>query len=313
MLALILHIVFSSAFILLIKWAQIRKSEDQVTIGAINYIVAAVTVVPVFFLNRPEQLSLGAIWTGGSMGLIYFLTYFLVVFAVRKIGAASTNLVSAMSILVPIVFAAIYYLEMPTTFQTIGVGLALVSLTLVGFQSKHEPLIEVASDEDRRAKTSVANRGSENPVFDSQLWILLVLFVFFLFCGLARIAQEAFKHVVELEQQPVPVQRATFGLAAFVTAALPSLLVLFFRRKKIHLSELGFGCAMGITNILQTLLILAALQQFAGFIVFPLASAGGVVLVALVASAMLEESLTRAMIVGISLSVLAVFLLQSGS
>ena len=306
MLALILHIIFSSAFILLLKWAQIRNSEDELTIGAINYIVAAVTVFPVFLLNRPEQLSLGAIWTGGSMGLIYFLTYFLVVFAVRKIGVASTTVVSVMSILIPIVFAAIYYLEMPTELQTIGIGLALVSLTLIGFQSNNEQLNEATIKDDRRDETRVANQDSRNPIFDSKLWILLVLFVFFLFCGLARIAQEAFKHVVEQQS----AQRATFGLAAFVTAAVPSLLVLFLRRKKIRISELGFGCAMGVTNILQTLLILAALQRYAGFVVFPLASAGGVVLVALVASSILGESLTRSTIVGISLSVLAVFLLQ---
>ena len=67
---------------------------------------------------------------------------------------------------------------------------------------------------------------------------------------------------------------------------------------------------MGITNILQTLLILAALQQYHGFIVFPIASAGSVVLVAVVASFVLRESLTRRTILGISISVLAVFLLQ---
>ena len=328
MLPLILHIVFSSAFILLIKWAQIRKTEDELTIGAINYIVAAITIAPVFLLNLPEQISAGAIWTGSSMGLIYFLTYFLVIFAVRKIGAASTTVVSTMSILVPIVFAAIYYLEMPSGIQTIGIALALVSLTLIGFKSDHESsakkavfkeaVFEEARNETLTEEASSARedstredstkQDSTKPVFDSGLWVFSVLVIFFLFCGLARIAQEAFKHVVEQEQQTS--QRATFGLAAFVTAAIPSLLVPIFRRKKFQVSELAVGGAMGITNILQTLLILAALQQYHGFIVFPIASAGSVVLVAVVASFVLRESLTRRTILGISISVLAVFLLQ---
>ena len=328
MLPLILHIVFSSAFILLIKWAQIRKTEDELTIGAINYIVAAITIAPVFLLNLPEQISAGAIWTGSSMGLIYFLTYFLVIFAVRKIGAASTTVVSTMSILVPIVFAAIYYLEMPSGIQTIGIALALVSLTLIGFKSDHESSAkkavfeeavfkeavfeearnETLTEEASSAREDSTKQDSTKPVFDSGLWVFSVLVIFFLFCGLARIAQEAFKHVVEQEQQTS--QRATFGLAAFVTAAIPSLLVLIFRRKKFQVSELAVGGAMGITNILQTLLILAALQQYHGFIVFPIASAGSVVLVAVVASFVLRESLTRRTILGISISVLAVFLLQ---
>ena len=323
MLPLILHIVFSSAFILLIKWAQIRKTEDELTIGAINYIVAAITIAPVFLLNLPEQISAGAIWTGSSMGLIYFLTYFLVIFAVRKIGAASTTVVSTMSILVPIVFAAIYYLEMPSGIQTMGIALALVSLTLIGFKSDHESSAkkavfkeavfeearnETLTEEASSAREDSTKQDSTKPVFDSGLWVFSVLVIFFLFCGLARIAQEAFKHVVEQEQQTS--QRATFGLAAFVTAAIPSLLVLIFRRKKFQVSELAVGGAMGITNILQTLLILAALQQYHGFIVFPIASAGSVVLVAVVASFVLRESLTRRTILGISISVLAVFLLQ---
>lgn len=135
MLALILQIIFSSAFILLIKWAQVRGTDDELTFGSINYIVAALAILPMFLLSRPDQISIGAVWTGASMGFIYFITYFLVIFAIRKIGAASTTVVSVMSILVPIAFAAVYYLEMPTSLQMAGIGLALFSLTLIGVES----------------------------------------------------------------------------------------------------------------------------------------------------------------------------------
>jgi len=307
MLALILHIIFSSAFILLIKWAQIRETEDELTFGAINYIVAAIAILPFFLLNQPPQISAGAIWAGGSMGFIYFLTYFLVVFAIRKIGAASTTVVSVMSILIPIGFAAVYYLEMPTGLQMTGIGLALVALTLISLRPADDSLTQKAGLETG-LEQAITPHDWRTPIFNSNLWVLIVLVVFFLLCGLSRIAQEAFKHVVELEQQPV--HRATFCLAAFLAAGVPSLLVLIFRRKKIQASELGFGFAMGITNVLQTLFILMALQQYAGFIVFPVSSAGSVVLIALVASAMLGENLTRGTIIGISISVIAVFLLQ---
>ena len=307
MLALILNIVFSSAFILLIKWAQVRETEDEITFGAINYIVAAIAILPFFLLYQPEKISTGAIWAGASMGLIYFLTYFLVIFAMRKIGAASTTVVSVMSILVPIFFAAIYYREMPTGLQMAGIALALVSLILVGLRFDDDSSIEKAKV-DSSAEQANATHDWRTSIFDSDLWVPLILFLFFLLCGLSRIAQEAFKHLVELDQQPA--QRATFGVAAFVTAATPSILVLIFRKKKIRASEFGFGFAMGISNILQTLLILAALQQYKGFIVFPVTSAGGVVLIALVASAILGEKLSRGTVVGISISVVAVFLLQ---
>lgn len=312
MLALILHILFSSAFILLIKWAQVRGNNDEVTFGSINYIVAALAILPFFLLSRPDELAPQAIWTGAALGLIYFLTYFLVVFAIRKIGAASTTVVGVMSILVPIAFAAFYYLEIPSHRQMAGIGLALVSLTLIGLQSGkgssndgEGPSRDPQSVRAARPRATSTPESMESP---TDLWVPAILFLFFILCGLSRIAQEAFKHVVALEQQSA--QRATFCLATFIAAGTPAFFVLLFRRKRISSSELGFGFAIGVSNILQTLFILVALQQFAGFLVFPVTSAGGVVLIALVATLLLDEKLTPATVAGIAISVVAVFLLQ---
>ena len=74
MIYLILQIVFASAFTLFIKWAQIRRQENVITIGAINYIVAAVSIIPVFLFSNLSPVSFGALWTGGSMGAVYFLS-----------------------------------------------------------------------------------------------------------------------------------------------------------------------------------------------------------------------------------------------
>ena len=49
MIYLILQIIFSSAFTLIIKWAQMRGREDVIAIGAVNYIVAALAILPFVF------------------------------------------------------------------------------------------------------------------------------------------------------------------------------------------------------------------------------------------------------------------------
>ncbi len=297
MLALIFQIIFSSAFTLLIKWGQVRKKEDVLTFGAINYIVAALLILPVFLMNRPEKLSVGAIYAGSSMGLIYFVAYFLAVSAIRRVGAASASVVSVLSILFPIVLFAVFFNEQPNLTQIIGISLALSALTLISAQkpAKQDLSYQVAG----RTEVEAGPRWT----------VPLILFSFFLLCGLSRVAQEAFKHLVELEHQAE--QRPTFLLSAFGMAALPSVAMLLFRRKNIQPMEFGVGFAMGLSNILQTFFILQALEFFAGFIVFPISSAGGVVLVTIVATRLLGERLNGRTYVGILLSVIALFLLNS--
>jgi drug/metabolite transporter (DMT)-like permease len=280
---LLLHIVFASSFTLLIKWAHVRDREHVITIGAINYIVAAVAVLPVFLTVNPQPVSWGAIWTGGSMGAIYFVAFFFAFYSIKKVGASSTTVVSVLSILLPIGFAAIVWNESPNLIQTAGIGLALLALTLIGAQTNRLPSEESKS---------------------TPAWIVpTVLFLFFLLCGCARLSQEAFKYVSD------PDHRTAFILSAFSIAAIPSIVILIRGRRFPRPMEFAIGVLMGLSNILQTYFILLALHHFEGFIVFPLASAGGLVLTTLVATGLLGEQLNRRTYLGILVSVIALFLL----
>ena len=73
--------------------------------------------------------------------------------------------------------------------------------------------------------------------------------------------------------------------------------------------EFVIGSLMGLANILQTYFVLMSLHYFAGFIVFPVTSAGSIVLTTLVATGLLGERLNRRTLVGIMVSVVALFLL----
>ena len=209
MIYLILQIVFASAFTLFIKWAQIRRQENVITIGAINYIIAAVSILPVFLFSNlsPDSfgaLWTGALWTGGSMGAVYFIAFFFAIYSIRKVGASTTTVVSVLSILMPIGFAAFIWQEKPDVVQSIGIGMALLALTLIGAQKNPHP-----SDFETKSR-----------------WLVpLVLFSFFLLCGFSRLSQEAFKHVSSPEHRP------TFILAAFTIAAIPSLIVLIYGKR----------------------------------------------------------------------------------
>ena len=300
MIYLFLQAVFSSCFGLLIKWVgnrnraavpMVNKAEDIFVVGAINYIVAAIAIAPEFFQNDVGSLSSGALISGGAMGAIYFIAYFFVIYAIKWVGVSATSVVGVLSILMPITLAAFIWEQKPNELQIAGICMALLALTLIGGKKG-----------GMQAKSGGAN-DEERPWFAS-----IVLFTFFLLCGGSRISQEAFKHV------SVESQRPTFLFTAFVVASIPSVILLlhylFVRKHHFKLGEIVFGIGLGISNIVQSHFILKSLEIMPGFIVFPVTSAGAILITTLVAVSLLGERLNFRTYVGIGIATVALFLLN---
>ena len=280
MIYLLLNIVFGSLFVLCIKWVQVRNREDIITIGMINYIAGAFASLPEFVQSHPSVVTPEALVTGGLMGGCYFIAFFFVVYAIKWIGVASSNVIGALSILCPILAGIYIWRETPNLFQTWGVGLALLALSMIG-------------------------GAAGKPLPLNRKWIVpLILVSFFLLAGISRLSQEAFRHLCDAEERPV------FLFTAFSLAAIPSAVVLGLRKKRIVWREWGIGALLGTTNILQSHFILKALKEFPGYIVFPVVSAGGLIFTTLVATWLLEERLTRRAYFGIGFATIALLLLN---
>ena len=123
-------------------------------------------------------------------------------------------------------------------------------------------------------------------------------------CGVSRVCQESFKFVSEVSQKP------TFLLAAFVATALPSIVLLVWRRRKVLPVELAVGALMGLSNGMQTWLTLKALDVMDGFIFFPVSSAGSIIFTMFVAVFFLEERIGKRALIGIGAAVVALFLMN---
>ena len=265
---------------LFIKWAHVRGKEDIITIGAINYILAVVLTAPFFLTQASQLVTSEAMELGATMGAAYFIAYFFVIYAIRWVGATASTVISVLSLLVPIAVAAWVWAEQPGALQTVGIMIALPALMLIGGQKKE------------------SRASEEKPWFAP-----ILLAVFFVLCGLSRVAQDGFRHRCELDET------VTFVFAAFAIAAIPSIVVLIVRRQRISKTECLFGLAMGLSNALQTQFILESLQRFPGYIVFPVVSAGSVLFTTLIATKTLGEKLTTKSYVGIVLCVVALVLL----
>lgn len=285
MIALLFNILFSTAFTLIIKWVQVRRCEDILTVGPINYITAALLIAPQFFQQSGDP-NWAAALCGAGMGASYFIAFFFVTFAIKEVGAAATTVVGSLSLLLPIVIAAFVWEEVPNLAQGWGVALAVAALIMIGTGRRTKQL-EI--DQEHRPKT----------------WVVpVVLITFFLLAGANRLLQRTLDHVSSKDQLP------TFLFAAFCTAALPSAVMLIKRRRRVSMTELGFGTAMGASNILQSHFILKALAVFEGYIVFPVSSSGGLLLTTFLVTGVFGEKITRRTCIGIAIAVVALVLLN---
>ena len=283
MIFLIANIVCASLFALCIKWVEYRQREDIITVGMINYIAAAFISLPEYFQTSAADKTVYAFLTGATNGICYFIAFFFCVYAIKLIGVANSTVISILSILAPILFGIFLWHESPNAFQIAGIILAMISLSMIG------------------GKGDATNRGS---VVKKPWYTPMVIIGFFLLCGLSRLSQEAFKHLCDEPERPV------YLTTAFVLAAVPSVFVLAFRRRPIKFSELLIGVGLGAANIFQAHFILKSLKIFDGFIVFPVVSAGGLMLVTVVATRMLGERLSRTTCIGITIACLALVLLK---
>jgi len=270
---------------------HVRGKEDIVTTGAINYIVAALIIAPWFVIDGQQTGNRAAIVAGGSMGLMYFINFFFVTWCVRVVGASSTTVVGVLSMLMPIIYAALVWESQPHWVQAAGIVLAFVSLILIGLKP------------DRQATTNKKDAVKQKERMIS--WKApLILGCFFLLCGLSRIAQESFKYESEVSQKP------TFLLAAFVAASLPSIVLLLWRRRKILPMEFAVGVAMGVANGSQTWFTLKSLDAMAGYIFFPVSSAGGIIFTMFVAVLWMQEKISRRALIGIAVAVVALVMMN---
>lgn len=280
MIYIFLNILFSSFFILGMRWLQARE-YDFYTIGMLNYIVAAIAAGLWTLVDSSASFEAAGCITGAVNGIAYFVAFFFLMYLLPFKGAALTAVLSRLSVLMAVVLGIVAWGERPNMLQALGIGFACLSLVLIG------------------------NRGLVHQAEKTPPKTTLVLALFLLIAGSSRMAQETFKHMA------APEEKSAYLLVGFALAAMASVVVLVVRKRMPSKAELLWGSLVGITNVSQTGFILKALENLDGFIVFPVASAGGLLFTSLVAVLMFRERLAKLSYWGIGLAVCSLAMLSA--
>ncbi len=279
MIYLILHIVLSSCFIIIVRWAQKRKN-NIVNIGAVNYITCAVIAVILFLLKQPSNFSGISCLLGAINGICYINVFFIAIYILPWKGAALTSAVARLAMILPLLAGILFWGERPTSVQFTGIALACISLILIG-------------------QREVGIVGKKVPPI-----IAVIMGCVFLIEGSALTSQEAFKYLGNPNELPVYI------LTAFLIAGSASIIILILRQQHPSIAEIITGIILGSVNNIQLVFLLKSLESFPGFIVFPAASAGSLLFTTCLAGFFLKErlvSLTYAIIV---ISIISLVLLN---
>ena len=279
---LLLHTFFSSLFILWVRWVQ-QRGDNVLAIGAVNYIVAAAIAITTCPFAAQPTVTFRAVATGSANGICYFVAYFFLIAAIAWQGAANIAVVGRLSILLPIVVAIGAFGERPGAAHLTGILLACAALAVLG-------------------KGSSPLQDAKRPATGS-----LVVAAFFLIAGSSRVLQAMFKYLCQPSEQPV------FLVCAFVVSGLAALGLLLWKQKMPTRNEWLLGAGLGITNLLQTWFILKSLESLPSYVVFPVTSAGSLLLTTLAAVWFLKERLRVHSYAALAIAIAALTLLRPSS
>jgi len=279
LLNLILHTLFCIGFGLVVKHAQ-HQGLRLLPVGAVNYLLAAVvTGVWACVAGLPEFRT-PVLGTGVFAGVVYVVAFLFLIFAVRSQGISTSSAIVRLSQLLPVVYAMACWGERMSGWQVFGLGLfCLAAPLLVNLKNSHADQLPAARS-------------------------VMMLTFLFIVTGLCGVATKRFDGI------GTPEERELFLFLLFGTTAAVSAGLLLRGRILPTVGELRLGVFLGLSNVLGNFFLLLALRDLGGTIVFPVASAGTIIITTALAILCWKEAVSRKGLWGIAVSSAAVVFLN---
>ncbi len=278
MFALILATLGSAGFGIVVRASQ-RRELDLLTVGLVNYVVAAAFYVAWSLGAGPPEVDPRTAIIGSIGGVFYAGGFLLMLGPMRWRGLGIVSALLGLSIVIPLAASLVIWRETLVPIQTLGVGLALLAIQLLSL--------------DR------------NAIGGRLTWLMaLGLGGLFLVNGGAFLIQKWY-HTTGLSTQRPAYLGYLFGVAAVIV-----LIAWAISERRVSVSSIGWGTLLGTCNVVANIAILAALDALPGAIVFPVMQAGIMIVAAGFAAIAWREQPGRLGLAGIALAAAAVALIN---
>lgn len=275
MFFLLLTILSSVSVSVVLKISESRGGNRMVVAGA-NYVVA--TLMAYIMMAEASALRIGAGWAalGLAAGVGFVAGFIFLMRGLKEIGLAIPTSAARLSMLIPVTGSIIVFDEQPSATQIVGIISGVVAFILLG---------------------AAQRRGRADLDFGA-IGILVAIF--------ATVGITDFSMKIAKAND---IESVTLAFYIFLSASITCWLWVLVRRIRIKQGDLLLGALLGIPNYFSVYFLLKALDRLAASIVFPVVSAGAVVLVTIVAMLFWKERPNRIAWLGILLAAIAVALL----
>lgn len=302
MIYLAFAVLTSASIALIFKFSE-GRSMDRYVVTSFNYLSASLVSLVIIRANKIKlpfisfpvhlkelidifppsrgisDLESSLIWAfivGVPAGLFFFLAFIYYQKGINENGAGLAGAFSKIGILIPMSISIVLWKEIPTTLQSVGIVLSIISILIVNISFKRLSL-------DR---------------------LRLTLLALFLFSGLAEFSNKVFQKYGLVDQKLV------FLFFVFFTAFLISAGFLLWRNKGPKPGAMITGMVVGMPNLFCSYFLILALDEIKASVVFPVYTATTIVLINLGGYLIYKERLERKERLSIGLTVIALVLIN---
>ena len=269
--------IFSSAMVSITMRLSEAKVKNNIAMLMMNYVMCALLAwgYAGFTLpgaeGTPFMLGLGFV-----NGVLYLAGFVLLQYNIRVNGVVLSSTFIKLGLLVSMVVSVAFFGERPGAMQWLGFLLAVAAIVLMNF------------------------RPGEGKARSTAFLVLLLL---------AGGGGDAMSKVFEELGNPVLSDHFLFVtfLTAFLLCALP---VFFGKEGKPGTWEVLYGLLVGIPNFFSAKFLLAALEDLAAVIVYPVYSVATILTVTLAGVLFFKETLQRKQWLALGMILLALVLLN---
>ena len=267
MVYLILAVVTSALIAVVMRFSE-TKIQSVFGMFLVNYLVCLIlsrvtaaiasSAAVSFEQGFREPGILLATLLGTLCGVIYLYNFFMLRLNIKRSGVVLPSTFMRLGVVIPILIAMVFFREVPSIFQIIGILLAIGSIFLI-----QDPMQQGEKTSKRSAGSLLLGGGlgdSMSNIFD-------------------KLGNAALKD--------------HFLAFTFLAAFALSIIVVLIRREKIGRYEILFGLLLGVPNYFCSRFLLLSLSRVPAVIVYPVFSVATIVLITLFSLLVFREKLSR--------------------
>lgn len=270
--------VLSSVLVSIIMRISGKHARNNLTMLAANYLMCSAMALyytgDVHLFPQENGLSF-ALVLGIVSGIFYLGSFIMLQWNTHTNGVVLSSLFMKLGVLVPTFMSILFFHEIPTLFQLLGMIGAIAAILIINLE-----------------------KGSGKAA--SSLGLVILLLSGGGTDGMSKIYEE-------LGSAPL---KNHFLLYAFIVAFILCVALCLIKKQGITGKDLFFGLLIGVPNYFSARFLLLSLSSVPAVVAYPTYSVGSIITVTLAGVAIFREKLSRRQLIAMGIILVALVLLN---